>query len=291
MSQHKATAMRKIDAPHYSYGQALYHSFFNDKLYIDIGKRWRGFSFGYLLLLMCLVALPISLRLILDFNHFYNQQVLLPLKKLPEFMVQNGQVSFDKPMPYLVKNDLGDVVSMIDTTGTITDIDNRNPHLAILITKDSFIYRSPNPPQLFSNTTAPNISVNKQVFPKEMNQVFDGDAWIESSGIKNFQLLAEIIIYPTVAAFFFMIYLVLLFALSLMAQLVASLLLKFTLTYGQTFRLLTVSSTPQIVALMIAMTLNWFFKGMGFVLIILLAVYFSFAVLALKRASKKLVFA
>ncbi|MDP1604726.1 MAG: DUF1189 family protein [Legionella sp.] len=289
MKKQQSTALRDIDAPHYNYWQALYHSFFNAKLYVDVGKRWKGFPVGYLLLLIFIMSIPVSLRVVEQFHHFFEQQIIMPLKKLPPFYVQNGEVSLDKPMPYMVKNDAGQVIAIVDTSGSISTIDNQYPQLAILITKNKLIYRAPTPPKLFEGSAPTPVSINERPFDKGMNQVFDGSQWIKSSGINAIELLVEIIIYPTIALLFFVVYLVLLFVFSLMAQLVAKVLLKFELTYGQAVRLLTVSATPQIVVLMIIVAFNLFFAGISFLMIVLLATYFSFAVLSLKRESNKLV--
>jgi hypothetical protein len=290
MKKQQSTGLRDIDAPHYSYWQALYLSFFESKLYVDVAKRWKGFPVGYLLLLMFVVSIPASVRVVEQFHHFFEQQVLMPLKKLPPFYVQNGQVSLDKPMPYLVKNEAGQVIAIVDTSGSVTTIDKRYPQLAILVTRDKLIYRSPTPPKLFEESAPIPTSINERPFEKGINQVFDGDEWIKSSGINTIKFLAEIIIYPTIALLFFVVYLGLLFTFSLMAQLVAKVLFKFDLTYGQAIRLLTVSATPQIFVLMMVVAFNLFFVGISFLMIALLAIYFSFAVLSLKRESNKLVY-
>lgn len=97
------------------------------------------------------------------------------------------------------------------------------------------------------------------------------------------------IIYPTIALVFFAINLVFLLVFALMGQFLARLFFHLTISYKQTSRLLAVSLTPQIVFLVLGLTFDWLFPGFGVVLIILLAFYFSFAVISLKRESQKLV--
>lgn len=283
----KSTAMRDIDAPHYRYWQALYHSFFNNKLYVDVGKRWKGLSLLYLLLLMFIVTIPVAVHVMRSFNYYYYEQLLMPLKRLPPVYIQNGQVYLNEPMPYLVKNDEGQVVAIVDTTGTVTSMDKKYPQLAVLITRDKLIYRTPSPPQLFRTVTAPSAPINEQIFDKDMNQVFEGPLWVNSTMVKVLMILVDVLIYPTIAVLFLVIYLILLFVFSLMAQLAAKVLLKMDLTYGQAFRLLMVSTTPQITVLML--TVYWIFPGRSFVLIGLTLAYFVFAVLSLKRESHRLV--
>lgn len=286
----KEKALRSVDAPLYNYWQALYLSFFSSHLYVDVGKRWRGMGILYLLLLMFLITLPFALRVTINFNQYFSEEIIAPLKKIPKLYVQNGKVSLDKPMPYLIKNERGEVVSIIDTTGTVKTIDGTFPALSTLITKDKFYYRLPPPKFFFEKTELQNTSpIYVQPLSTEMNEVFDGEQWVKTSGIERARILSIMTIYPTIVMMFFVVYLVFFLAFALMGQLVAKIFMKFSLTYPQACRLLMVSSTPQITALVVFLTLNWVFLGLGLFLIFLLAGYFSFAVLSLKRESHKLV--
>ncbi|CEK10471.1 DUF1189 family protein [Legionella hackeliae] len=282
--------LRKIDTPFYNYFQAIVLSFFSRRLYVDVGKRWKGFGLFYLLLVMFIFTLPFALRVVADFSVFFEQQLVEPIKQLPPIYIQNGIVSFDKPMPYLIKNKAGQVVAIVDTTGTVKSIDNTFPHLAALITKDKFFYRVPSPQFFFTKQpTKEKDPVYVQPLNENINQIFDGKTWVESSGLSKIKWVSQLIIYPTVALIFFAIYLVFLLVFSLMGQFLARLFFHITISYKQTCRLLAVSATPQIFFLLVGLTLDWLFPGFGLVLIILLAFYFSFAVIALKRESQKLV--
>lgn len=286
----KEKALRDVDAPFYNYWQALYLSFFSSRLYVDVAKRWRGLGILYLLLLMAIITFPFALRMTIDFNHYFTKEIIEPLTKLPKLIVQNGKVSLDKPMPYLIKNDQGEVVSIVDTTGTVKTIDSTFPALSTLITRDKFIYRLP-PPKFFFVTTEMKDSspILVQSFSEQMNEVFDGKQWVETSGMERARILSILSIYPTIILMFSVVYLVFFLAFALLAQFLAKLFMKVSLTYKQAYRLLMVSATPQIAVLVLCVTFNWIFFGLGLLLILLLAGYFSFAVLSLKRESNKLV--
>ena len=286
----KNKARREVDSPLYNYWQAFFLSFFSPRLYVDVGKRWRGFGALYLLLLMTIVTLPFALRVTTDFNHFFKTQIIDTFKQIPKLYVQNGKVSFDKPMPYFIKNDKGQVVGIIDTTGSIATIDNRYPFLSTLITSDKVIYRLPNISFFFMNAADSSNPIYIQPLGVGMNEVFEGEQLVTSFGIDRVRILAIAMIFPTVILMFFMIYMSFFLVFAMMAQLVAKLFMKFTITYPQACRLLVVSSTPQIVVLLLFLTCNWVFNGFGLLLIVLMASYFSFAVLSLKRESNKLVF-
>lgn len=289
MRHTNAKVLQDIDAPHYRYWQALYRCFFSSKLYVDVGKRWKGLSILYLLIVILVVSLPVSLRLMVNFHHYFNQQVMLPYQLLPPFIVQNGLVSFDKPMPLLIKNDLGQVVAIIDTTGKSKIIDKKYPHLTILVTKNALLYHAPPPPMVFQGAIPKDNPVTTRVFDNTMNQVFDAKSWLQSSHMSTVETAIGIMIYPTIALLLFFIYLVILLAFSLMAQLAAKVLLKYDITWMQAVRLLIVAATPQIVLLAILLACNTLFFGVSLLLIILLVVYFSFAVLSLRHTGNQLV--
>ncbi|VEG90437.1 DUF1189 family protein [Legionella spiritensis] len=285
----KGKALREIDKPVYNYWQALVLSFYSNRLYVDVGKRWRGLGLLYLLLLLVIITLPFSLRMTIDFREYFNTQLLDPLKKLPKLYIQNGQVSLDKPMPYMIRNENGAVVAIVDTTGKIKEMTNKFPALYVLITKDKIIYRLPTPKFYLSQASDDTASpVYVQPISDSANQVFDGSEWANSSGINRLLLLSELTVYPTIVLMFFVIYSAFFLVFAFMAQLIAKLFMKFSLTYRQACRLLTVSSTPQILLLLAALTFNFMFYGFGLLLLILFAAYFGFAVISLKRESHKL---
>lgn len=284
------TTLCDIDKPHYNYLQALYLSFFSNRLYIDVGRRWKGFSFLYLVLVFSIVALPLSLRIIINFDNYFNKKMLLPLKSLPPFYIQNGLVSLDKPMPFFAIDNAGKVIAIIDTTGTINKIDNKYPDLSILIVKDRLFYRFPDPEPMFSKPVKiQKPEIKEAIFNKNMNQYFDSTQWISTSGVSHLKLLSQVIIYPTVLLALLFMYLAFFLVIALLAQVVALAIFRFSLTYKQAFRLLSVAATSHFAALMIILALDWAFMGMGLFLVSLVAIYFSYAMLSLKRDSTTLV--
>ena len=284
-------ALREVDAPFYRYWQALYLSFFCNRLYIDVGKRWKGFGIGYLFLLIAVVTLPLNLRLVYEFNQYYDSEIIGPLKQLPQLYIQNGIVSLDKPMPYLIKNKADEVVLVVDTTGQVDRIDSSHyPHMTMLITRDQFLYRLPSP-HFFTDTRTvrQNDQVYAQPFGPEMNQVFSGAEWMQSSGIERVKWASDFMIFPMVITLFFTMALVFFLACTFMSQLFAKLFIKAALTYKQSCRLFIVSSTPALTVLMVSVAINFRGAFLGLVILLLFAIYYYFAVFALKRESIRLV--
>ncbi|MCE3044842.1 DUF1189 family protein [Legionella sp. 16cNR16C] len=289
MSQNN-TALRDINKPHYNYWQALVLSFFSSRLYVDVGKRWFGLGIVYLFIAILVFGTPFALRTTNDFNIFFDQQLLTPLKKMPPITIQNGLVSFDKPMPYEIKNQSGQVVSVIDTSGTVTGRSEKYPYLTTLISKNQLSFWPPSPQFFFMNQAQPQSDTPiVQIFPPQMNEIFDGSKWIASSGIETVKYLSLIIIYPTVILIFFVMFLTFFLVFGMIGQLVSRLFYKLDLSYSQSCRLLAVGATPSIAILLLMLAANLPIPGLGVVIILVLSFYFSFAVISLRNESKKLV--
>lgn len=290
MSKKKQT-MRLIDAPIYGYWQTLYMAFYSSRLYIDVARRWRGFGVLYLLFIIAIASIPLSVSIIIYFNRYFDEQMILPLENLPPLYVQNGKVVFDEPMPYLIKNRSGDVVAVIDTTGsTVTKMIAAYPQLTILITKNKLYFRPPSF-QFFLNNPAKTSSgfVSIQTLNKASNEVFVGKKWVESSGILKLKLTSEIIIYPVVVMFIFAVYVVFMIFLALMGQLFAWSIFKLKLTFQEACRLFLVASTAQIAVFFTLFTANIILPGTGIFYVALMSTYFSYAVISVRRESKKMV--
>ena len=285
-------ALREIEQPLYNYWQALYHSFFNNRLYIDVCKRWKGYGVLYFLLLMFIVTLPFSVRIIVDFTRNFQNDIIQPLNQLPPLYIQNGNLSFDKPMPYFIKNNKGNVVTIVDTSGSISSINKATyPNLRFLITKDKILYRFPTTANFLSDGSDEiNPTIYTASFDKNYNGVFEGNAWLKSSGLSTLKFFFAFLMYPSIALIFFALFTVFLLALSLMGQFVAK-LFGLTISYKQACRLLLVSVTPLMVALWFVLVGGWLpLPAWGGILFLALFVfYFCFAVLSVKYDSQQLV--
>lgn len=285
-------AVRLIDQPHYSYWQALYLAFYSKRLYIDVAKRWRGFGLLYLILLIAIATIPLSIRLIMNFNDYFNQQLFYPIEKMPPIFVQNGQVKFDKPMPYFVKNDAQEVIVIIDTTGQIEQIDNRYPHLAILMTKDKIYFQSPRLKLFMGDKEASeNPTIYEQSLDPNMNEMFVGKQWIKQSGVLTIKHVTEWLIYPIMVGFIFGIYFVFSWILALIGQIFAQMIFKVKLSFQGAYRIFVVAATAQVVLFLLSLAINMVVPGEGYLFVILLAVYFNMAILMIKSDSKNLVIA
>lgn len=288
----KTTELKPIDKPSYRYWDALYRSFYSKNLYVDVGKKWKGLGLLYLLLVIALLSIPLAIKLSMDIKTAFNDMLYDPLVKTPILYIQNGQLSFDKPMPYLVKNNKGKVVLIIDTTGSVNTFTTKYPDLSILINKDKLSYLIPIPKLptiagLGSSATQQKSVPFVQSFGKAANEVFDGKRLVESHSISWLQIVIQWMTYPMVVAAFFSIFIIMFLVLAMMGQVLASVFFSFSLSYFTACRLLCVSSTPMLVFLIGTMTFHIIFNGMGIVLLGLLFVYYSLALFYMKQESRK----
>lgn len=281
--------LKPIDAPVYGYWSALYRSFYSRRLYVDVGKRWKGLGIVYLLLVIAVLAIPLSVRMGLEFNKTYNEQLIEPLTQIPVFQIQNGDVQFDHPMPYLIKNDKNQVIIIIDSTGKINNFTPEYPDLKILITKTTLYFKIPTP-SLFSMQEGMGQAVPlAQSFGKEMNVVFDGKRIASEDGVSSIKYFTYLLIYPIVIAILYSIFLTMLLVIAFLGQVFSRIFFSFEISFLKSSRLLMVASTPMLLVLIIDLAVDWFFAGFGIILIALLTAYYSFALYSLRAESKQMV--
>jgi hypothetical protein len=230
------------------YGKTLYSSFYSSVLYTDVVKRWHSLGMGYLLFLIILGAIPLSGRVIVEFNHFFKEKILFPFEVLPPLTIQNGEIIYNQPMPYLIKNNKGEVVSIIDTTGSVSEMNQSYPQLTVLITKNKMDFRPASYKQ-FLGLVKENIDnrIYTRTFEKGLNGWLSGAEWIHSTGISKLNTLMQILVFPSIVLFYFAVFGVILLLLSALVQLYADIFFSLKLPFKAACRLLVVAATPTLV--------------------------------------------
>lgn len=282
--------LKTMNSPVYRYWSALYMSFYSKRLYVDVGKRWNGFGVLYLLLVFAVFSIPFAVKLSDKLNVAFKEQITDPLSKIPVFYIQNGEVSFDKPMPYMIKNDKNQVLVIIDTTGKITQFTEAYPYLTILINKNIMYIKVPSP-QLFNmSEQPPNMGTPiSQSFGKGANLVFDGKKLVKDNTMSGMKYASQLMIYPMIVCIFFSIFIIIFLVLALMGELFSNIFFSFKINYKKSCRLLIVAATPMLFVFMLMLTMNKIVPGLGIVLFILLIASFGFALYSLKAESKQVV--
>ncbi len=280
----KHSDIRLTDKPIYRYWQALFLSFFSSKLYVDVVKRWKGFGFRYFAFVIAFCIIPFSVRLMLNLNQYFNDQIYV-IEQIPFIPIQEGRVKFDKPMPYFIKNKIGEVIAIIDTTGKIQTVSEQYPNISVLITQNKLFYR---PPALYLFFMG-HKKLSAQ--PASIQDLSDENfiSFDDNTPLKRLKWFILVVIYPIVLSFFLTFFYLLLLILAVLGKSFSRIFFKVDLNFKQSSRLLTVASTPQFIIFFTLAALNWFFNGIGVLLTIVLALYFSYGAIAVKRFSKKMV--
>lgn len=129
------TAMKKFSIIH-----VPLLSFFSEALYREVGLHWKGTNLAYLLLLLAACWLPAMVVVHIGLTDFVNNEAPAVVQQVPQITITNGQVSIDEAQPYYIKHpESNDVLAIIDTTGTVTSLDD--PNAFCLLTRTKLIGR------------------------------------------------------------------------------------------------------------------------------------------------------
>jgi len=117
-------------------------SFFSKELYRDVALNWKGVGavLGYLLLLLAVCWIPAMVEMHIGFANFVDNEAPKLVEQVPEIKITDGQVSIEQPQPYYINDpDSNDVLAIIDTTATITSLED--PNAMCLLTKNNIMWR------------------------------------------------------------------------------------------------------------------------------------------------------
>lgn len=285
--------LQSVDSRIYKYWQALYLSYYSRRFYIDVAKRWRGFGIGYFLFFFMIAAIPFSIKSIVNMNHYIKHDLLDPVAQIPELKIVDGKVMFDKPMPFFIKNPEGENVVIIDTTGQINQISNDNPDLLFLINEDKIHFKMPKLKFLKNDLKnakfydAQDISTND--IAEFTDETFDGKAWLEESKFLKMKNNLLIFIYPLVVSALFGVFTVGILAFSILGQVAAYSIFKHKLKFKQTSRLSVIAASIGIWLYLCLKTFDIASNRLNFMCMVVAFIYFSYAVLVVKKSSKNLV--
>lgn len=262
--------------------KTLWASFYSSHLYVDAIKRWHGLGVSYFLFLIILGTVPFSCRVSIEFNDFFKERILLPIESIPLLTIQNGELICNEQMPYLIKNNNGEVVSIIDTTGTISSMDQAYPQLTTLITKNKIDFRPPNYKQFLGLTKdSVNNPIYTRTFDKELNGYFSTKEWLRSSGISKLKTVMQILIFPLVTSFYFVFFGAALILLSSATQLYSDIFFNRKLAFKASCRLLSVAVTPALLLFFLIKCSHLALPYIDYIVITL--TYVSYGLFSVKR--------
>ncbi len=287
------TKLSSNDKSIFKYWQALYLSFYSVRLYVDVAKRWKGFGFGYFLMLIAIAVIPLSIKAMQVCNRYYDYQMIDPLKKIPDFAVDRGRLVFTGITPYVIKNVYEDPVIVIDPNSTLTEINYVYPKWMLFITSDRFYLRLPNL-SIFEDETMPRATlnspdINMQSFESIEYETFNSAYWLEQTHFSSIKWYFIVATYPIFVAVLFGFFAVVLGLMTILGRAFSKIIFKFGLTFKQAYRIMLVSSGCGISVFVLGMPYVARMPVVGFFLMIAIILYFCFAVLAIKKESKSLV--
>lgn len=281
----KSTSLRIEEQRLYNYWQAMVLSFFSNSLYWDVYKRWRGIGILYLLLMVSLLSIPYGIKTTIEMNQYFNQKLIEPFERVPDIPYVSGKIKFDKKMPYLIKNDKGKVETIIDNTGTYKKFDRTKfPSLRFLFLNDKLLYTMPEAVDYLTDSgKAKPAKIREFNVPKDVSFVFNGEQFLKDYQIKNLKKITLTSIYPIVASTFCFVTIIFLLPIAMMGQIVSHTIFKVRISFKESCRLLIMASTPPFCILQVMAVGKLYQQYIGFVWLGLLAMYFSFAIINLKR--------
>jgi len=114
-------------------------SLFLPAFYRHVARNWGGIGILYLLLLFTLTWIPSLVQIHLAARKFAEEDFPKFADKLPDISIKNGKISSPVAQPLEIKDERGNVVFVLDTTGKINNLD-QTPAM-FLLTETKFHQR------------------------------------------------------------------------------------------------------------------------------------------------------
>jgi hypothetical protein len=121
----------------YPFFKKIIHSFYDKNVYIYSAKmEAHKIGFKYLLLLLCIFWVPMIVKIHLGISEFITTELPPVIEKFPVVEINNGVASFDKPSPYIMKDEkTGKDVAIFDDSGEYTSLENTEADVLVTDTK------------------------------------------------------------------------------------------------------------------------------------------------------------
>lgn len=139
----------------------LVFSLFLPAFYRHVARSWGGIGILYLLLLFTLTWIPPLVKFHLKLRELAEVEFPKYAKDIPDVSIKNGKVSSPAPQPFEVKDERGNVVFVLDTTGKINNLDQTKA--MILLTENKLYQRDQmNNIQIHDLSTFPDFELNSE---------------------------------------------------------------------------------------------------------------------------------
>jgi uncharacterized protein DUF1189 len=215
----------------YSVFQIPLLSFFSTDVYRDVAFNKKGTGFGYLFLLLAVCWLILVLSVSYKVGTYIDKYSPGFLNQFPEITIIDGQASIRESQPYYISDpETGESFAVIDTTGSITSLDQTEARM--LMTRTSLMFeRNKFETRTFEFRELEDMLVDRELISN----------WIEV-----FKSYFSVFVYPfaLVGSFLYRVIQVMIYAV--IGLLFAS-ICKTELEFTQLLRLTVVALTPSII--------------------------------------------
>jgi hypothetical protein len=136
-------------------------SLFLPAFYRHVARNWGGIGILYLLLLFTLTWIPPLVQVHLGLRKFANEDFPKFADNLPDIAIKNGKITSPVAQPLEIKDERGNVVFVLDTTGKINNLDQTVA--MFLLTETKFHQRDQlNNIQIHDLSTFPDFDFTKE---------------------------------------------------------------------------------------------------------------------------------
>lgn len=237
-------------------------SFYSSSLYRDVCRNWKGWGLAYLFFLLALYWIPETVKMQLGFSKFLDAEAPKFVRQIPTITISKGEVSIDKPVPYLIKYPGKEYpFAIIDTSGRYKSLDSTEA--LVLLTKTELIIR-----QEDSGARSIDLSpVNS--FVADRQRV---NGWLDTM-----RKWFAVMIYPFALFFSFLYYVAQVLACAMLGTLYAK-RFGLDLSYETLARLSAVSFTPVVILQSVHSLLDIEFPYVSFISFLIASGYLYYAV-------------
>lgn len=207
-------------------------SFYSKELYRDVCFNWKGIGFGYLFLLVLICWIPQMFYMQNAFSTFIKNEAPSIMSQVPDVIFTEGVASTQAKQPYIIKDPQGDkAFFVIDTTGSITNLDDANGAIGLLTKNELIIRKDARQTRTFSFKDIKHFTLNQP-------QILAWSQWLS-----KYTMLA-LSPFILIGSFFGKMILMVIYGLIGMAF---AAILKTKLSYETLLRLSVVAVTPSMI--------------------------------------------
>jgi hypothetical protein len=218
-------------------------SFYSRRLYKEVGQKWQGRGFFYLLVLLAIVLFVVAIRVGISFYFEADPEISFIIQQIPEMNIQNGMITAKPAGPTVIRSQSGTPVFIINTQKVSTQFVNEKLTVSAMIVKDGIVIKKDK-----------GLKTEIQRLSKDFTVTFDASRLEKLYGKLKIGLLPIIAILGYVVSLMFLYAFRLVYGLiSTLIGLVFNMFLKRQLSFTHILNISLVAMTPPILVGMVSL--------------------------------------